>query len=385
MGKNIVVFSDGTGQDGGLKATTNVYRIFNMVEDRTPHQIAFYDRGLGTGVVRYTGMVGGFGFARNVHDCYRFIFEQFQSGDRLFLIGFSRGAATVRSLSYFLHLFGILPHSRPELISHAWQIYKTVGRERREEKAAEFISRHNTMWTKIHFLGCFDTVAALGLPSQLGSVLLDRIPGFRHRFHSFELSPAVSHAFHALAIDDERKTFHPVLLDAEVNTDQTVRQVWFAGMHTDVGGGYLEQELSDIPLVWMTQKAVEHGLRIYPRHKVQISENADGFMHDSRGTRLTRLYRRAVRSWPAGRPDLPVVHASVLSRRRGVDNTADPPYAPWILEGSYQVEPWKKYEDQTWRKPTDEAALLRLPEKPLLSGSPPLTPLSPPSAAGPQA
>jgi uncharacterized protein (DUF2235 family) len=362
MPKNIVVFSDGTGQEGGRRFNTNVYKLYNMVEDRTGEQIAFYDHGVGTGLRLLSGMVSGRGFSRNVHDCYRFVFENFRAGDRLFLIGFSRGAATVRSLSYFIHLFGILPHSRPELIPRAWSIYRIRDSRRREQKARNFIRRHHTMWSRVHFLGCYDTVAALGLPSQIGSVLLDRVPGMRHRFHRYTLSPSVTHAYHALAIDDMRSTFHPLLWDAEVEDYQTVRQVWFAGMHTDVGGGYRKQRLSDIPLVWLTDMAVRHGLRIWPEHRVRIREDADGSMHDSRGTRFTRLYRKAQRSWDAATQGAPLVHASVLARSKTVHNRPGE-YQPWVLQGEYAVEPWVRYPDQPWYVSAEQrhARRVRLP------------------------
>ena len=124
MGKNIVVFSDGTGQKGGVHYNTNVYKLFNMIEDRTQNQIAYYDPGLGTGIEGIAGLIGGRGFSRNMLDCYKFIFENFQADDHIFLFGFSRGAATVRSLSGFIHLFGILPASRADIIDDAFNIYK---------------------------------------------------------------------------------------------------------------------------------------------------------------------------------------------------------------------------------------------------------------------
>ena len=119
-----MVFSDGTGQEGGEGHNTSVYKLFNTVLDRSQEQVAFYDRGLRTGWRKITGNAGGKGFSRNVKECYRFIFENFQAGDQIYLFGFSRGAATVRSLSSFIHLFGILPKSREELIDQAYKIYR---------------------------------------------------------------------------------------------------------------------------------------------------------------------------------------------------------------------------------------------------------------------
>jgi SAM-dependent methyltransferase len=355
MPKNILIFSDGTGQEGGRSHNTNIYKLFSMVEDRTPHQVAFYDRGVGRGMRFLTGLVGGRGFARNVRDCYEFLFRHFESEDRIFLFGFSRGAATVRSLAYFIHLFGILPHSRPELIPRAWRIYQLHRGEDRKARADAFVRQHHTMWAKVHFLGCYDTVAALGLPFRTGSVLLDGLPGLKHRFHNFDLSPSVVHARHALAIDDERRTFHPLLWNAPDDSEvkgpvacESLRQVWFLGMHTDVGGGYAEQELSDIPLVWLTQEAVSCGLRIWAKHGVTIAEDPDGVMHDSRGRSWARLYRRQPRAWDPGRSDRPIVHQSVLDRTRSRANGEQPPYRAWLRDLDHDVEPWVRYEQQPW-------------------------------------
>lgn len=335
MGKNIVVFSDGTGQEGGKGSNTNVYKLFNMVLDRSPEQIAFYDRGLGTGWRKFTGQAAGAGISQNILECYRFIFENYEAGDDIYLFGFSRGATTVRSLSGLIHYFGILPKSRPELIKQAYGIYKKANRDKREAAAKAFVDRHHTMWCKIKFLGVWDTVAALGIPIKSISVLIDKVPMFKHSFHDLRLSQSVENAYHALAIDDERKTFHPTLWDPEISAEQSMMQVWFCGMHTDVGGGYAEQQLSDIPLAWMVERAKEHGLRIYPHHKVRIDGLADGVMHDSRGGTLTRFYRRAVRTWPTETHGDPCIHESVLERTLNRYNENDPPYAPWILDGTY--------------------------------------------------
>lgn len=343
MPKNIVVFSDGTGQEGGAGNDTNVYKLFNAVLDRSPEQIAFYDRGLGTGGRKLLGMATGMGISRNICECYQFVFEHFEAQDQLYLFGFSRGATTVRSLSGFLHLFGILPKSRPELIRRAWRIYRINDRVRREALARDFVERHSVMWCKVHFLGVWDTVAALGLPLAGLGALLNSIPAFRHRYHDLRMSKSVVHGRHALAIDDERTTFHPTLWDPELAEGQTMKQVWFSGMHTDVGGGYAEHALSDIALSWMLREAESVGLRLYEKSRAKLdarmTPDPDGFMHDSRGKGLARIYRRKVRSWPVATHGKPAVHASVKARRVGRDNQSATPYRPWILELEHDVEP----------------------------------------------
>lgn len=338
MPKNIVIFSDGTGQEGGKGANTNIYKMFNLIEDRTSQQISFYDRGLGTGWRKFSGNVGGAGISENILECYEFIFENFEAGDQIYLFGFSRGAATVRSLTSFIHHFGIMPKSRPELIKQAYKIYEIEDKAELKKQAENFVTTHHTMWTRIKFLGCFDTVAALGLPIQPLSVLINKIPGFHHKFHNFKLNETVENAYQALAIDDERKTFHPILWDPETLAYQTIKQVWFCGMHTDVGGGYEEQELSDIPLVWMKDMALKHGLLIYPTTSVAIEGEINGHMHNSRGKGWTKLFTKKQRFWDSNRTDKPIIHHSVLARNKNVSNKDQPSYKPWILDLEYEVE-----------------------------------------------
>ncbi len=354
MSKNIVVLSDGTAQSGGEGHDTNVYKLFKMLENRTPEQIVFYDPGLRTDWRKLTGNAAGMGITRNILECYRFIFDHFEAGDRLFLVGFSRGAATLTSLSHFIHRFGILPRSRPGLIRQAWRIFKRQD----WAGAADFANRYHTMWTRVHFLGVWDTVAALGVPWTGLDVLIDRVPIFRHRFHRFDLSEVVVHGRHAVAIDDARKSFHPELwpdprvggsgTKQRVSTMKpvsTMKQVWFAGSHSDVGGGYGERQLSDIALQWMLCEAVclEEGLRLQRNHRVVIVPDARGKLHDPRAHGLARLYRRQTRFCPP-RYGPPTIHQSVLdrvtwSRSRGFG----PVYWPWILQeyaDRYRVEPW---------------------------------------------
>ncbi len=336
MGKNIVVFSDGTGQKGGVGSNTNVYKLFNMVEDRTPRQIAFYDPGLGTDWRKITGLISGMGISKNILDCYRFIFENFEATDHIFLFGFSRGAATVRSLSGFIHLFGILPKSRPDLIKKAFKIYRIENKEVRETKAKAFIDRHHTMWCKIKFLGVWDTVAALGLPLKSLSIILDVI--FPFKFHSFDLSDSVEYARQALSIDEERKTFKPVIWNRiENDKKEKMKQVWFSGVHTDVGGGYQEEDLSNITLKWMIREATEKNLLIYEKSpaykKLQAAKpDINGMMHNEQKHFPGNLMQRQKRSWDKSTQGEPCIHESVFKRTKNSDNTDSPKYSPWIFE-----------------------------------------------------
>ena len=334
MPKNIVVFSDGTGQEGGEGNNTNVYKLFNMCEDRTDQQVIFYDRGLGTGWRKLSGNAFGAGISKNIKECYKFIFENFNADDRIFLFGFSRGATTVRSLSSFIHMFGILPKSRPELIDKAYEIYKKP--KTREAAATEFLKRHHNMWCKIRFVGVWDTVAALGIPITGLNAIIEQVPSWKNNFQDLRMSKSVEHGRHALAIDDERKIFHPVLWDRNIEDYQTMQQVWFCGMHTDVGGGYAEQGLADNALEWMVGEARKKGLLIFDSNQVPVDPKADGVMHDSRGGKLGRLYRRKVREWDTTTNGTPYVHSSVLKRTKDRHNQ-DRGYKPWILQSTHKV------------------------------------------------
>ncbi len=121
-----------------------------------------------------------------------------------------------------------------------------------------------------------------------------------------------------------------------------MRQVWFCGMHSDVGGGYPEQALSDIPLEWMLEEVRDCGLHIYDRHKVKIEPDPDGTMHDTSKGVMGRIYRKKERSWNAAKHGKPVVHESVVLRKLGGENTPDQPYRPWILDMEHDVEPWSR-------------------------------------------
>lgn len=359
--KNIVVFSDGTGQEGGTNQNTNVYKLFNIILNRSPRQISFYDRGIGTGWRKLTGNIAGRGFSKNVIECYEFIFQNFEQGDKIYLFGFSRGAATIRSLSGFIHYFGILPKSRGKLIKEAWKIYKYKNNKKRKETAARFISLNSTMWTQIEFLGVWDTVAALGVPNTKIDRIIDWfIP---HGFHDFELSESVNHAYHALAIDDVRKTFHPVLFEPleenmqkNPNRNRSLEQVWFMGMHTDVGGGYTEKELSDIVLEWMVQHAVKHGLHIFNNPKRSIegrcTPNLNGIMHDARDKLWKKkIFPKKQRVWEEKRYGKAVIHESVSLRTASIDNIEGGGYEPWILKHEPKIEKWTHLSD--WKKDSE--------------------------------
>lgn len=350
--KNIVIFSDGTSQEGGKGFNSNVYKLFNAVEDRTERQVTFYDQGLGTEWRRkVTGSGAGMGISKNILECYEFLFDNYEAHDRIYLFGFSRGAYTVRSLAGFIDLFGVLPKARRELIRKAWKLYKTRNRDNQRAKADAFVKKHHTMWCDIHFIGVWDTVSALGVPFRGMDRFVNKVPWFKHKFHRAGLSEGTLLARQALSIDDVRTTFHPELW-SEDNANRArlveltggnrvprVKQVWFPGVHTDVGGGYRETGLSDFTLKWMSNEALDAGLLIYRDAAVAVQGNASDVLHDSTKGGFGRFYRTSTRSLKT-EIDRPLIHQSVIDR----SNDPALSYDPWLLnhasylEGEYDLE-----------------------------------------------
>ena len=192
-----------------------------------------------------------------MRDCYRFLVERYEPGDELFLFGFSRGAFTARSLAGLIRNAGILRREHAGRVDEAYRLYRARGDLAHPSGIESRIFRR---WYShepdVHFIGVWDTVGALGIPGMRGR-LAERMWGF----HDTQLSSHVSNAFHALAIDERRRPFAPTLWDRPADAPgQTLEQVWFAGVHSDVGGGYPNPGLSEIALLWMAGRAAACGL-----------------------------------------------------------------------------------------------------------------------------
>jgi uncharacterized protein (DUF2235 family) len=328
MAKNIVVCLDGTWNQperlNGGRAPTNVLKFMRAMLP-TRHdgrcQVAFYDAGVGTGSALdgIKGGVFGAGLSQNVLDGYRFIADNYDGGggnrepDDIFLVGFSRGAFTARSLAGMVGAVGLLEKRDMNRLPEAFDIYRTKPQDRPGHRSSGLVER--TRKVTIKFIGVWDTVGTLGIPVTWLNWLGRR----RCCFHNVELGSNVRHAYHALAIDEHRKPFAAAVWEqpsAPPEDEQVVEQVWFAGAHSNVGGGYRDTGLSDIALNWMIEKARGCGLsfdQAYVRECVR--PRVEGVLVDSR----TLLYK----AWPrverqVRRPDhfCESVHPTVLERRR---------------------------------------------------------------------
>lgn len=422
MPKNIVIFSDGTGQSGGLlpdENRSNVYKLFRAARVcpdtgiDPAEQVAFYDVGLGSKaagsnikigwwrrIYNILGSATGLGITQNIIDCYASILRVWEPGDRIYLVGFSRGAYTVRCLGAALALCGVPTQAGPgrplrrdaasanaiatQAIKHVYQFGASKKgdplREVRLELATRFREEHASSAPDHpelsnaypYFIGVWDTVAALGLTTMraLGllagivvafgviALLVDlvlswfgvvfgaaffwrsfawicgagavvgaiaylrtyvkftakssrpwyetlHVTGWQMEFYDTSLNPNVQHARHALAIDENRKDFDkvawttgPKAAPQEVTTIEKdgytqLIQLWFAGVHSDVGGSYPENEarLSDIALAWMIDQAtgLPEPMKV-DRSVLHLWPAADGPQHDER--------KNTVAGWP---------------------------------------------------------------------------------------
>jgi len=285
--KRLVACADGTWKTSESPRPTNVVLLAQALapagEDGVEQRL-FYDPGVGTGAVldRLGGGAFGRGLSDNVKDIYRWLAQTYQPGDAIFLIGFSRGAYTVRSAAGLIRKCGLLTPENAGRIEEAYALYRRADPSADPPDAVAFRSKYARR-VEIAFLGVWDTVGALGIPL----VGLRALTRRRYRFHDTELTGIVRRAYHAVAIDERRRAFEPTLWTNAPKPGQQIEQVWFAGAHSDVGGGYDDRGLSDITLAWMLDKARRAGLSFkeeYLEARVRPDESAT--LHNS----LTGLY-----------------------------------------------------------------------------------------------
>jgi uncharacterized protein (DUF2235 family) len=284
---NIVVCADGTWnrpeEDIQKDFPTNVLRVARAIDPNLKHvrQHVFYDWGLGS--YHSGALAGGFGIGihKNILDGYRYIVQNYTPGDSIYLFGFSRGAYTVRALCGLINNCGILKREHANVISRAWRIYKSpLDTNKPSGEAAKAFRVQSHTSNSIHFVGCWDTVGALGIPFSLMG-LFDG----NDEFYDTKMGANVSIVRHAMAIDEKRQDFEPTIWTPNSGVD--LKQVWFAGVHTDVGGscepdGVTNTVASDIPLQWMLGEAATAGLGIEQHVFNRLTDGTLASTHKSR-------------------------------------------------------------------------------------------------------
>lgn len=344
--KRLVVCCDGTWntpdqKDRGEVRPSNVAKLALAVAPLDPHgtrQLVYYDKGVGTDW--YNKLLGGLtgeGISQNILQAYSHLVEHYEEGDEVYLFGFSRGAYTVRSTVGLIRNSGLLRREQRGRLKEAYQLYR-----RRDDKShpssieAELFRKSYARAIPIHCLGVWDTVGALGIPVkhfELTNKLLDTLHGFT--FHDVALSSSVANAFQALAVDERRGAFEPCLWQQQPHAKgkQRLEQLWFAGVHTNVGGGYQDCGLSDCAFAWMRERAQACGLAYDPaalaRHGIAIKPDWRGELRDSR-TGCYKLTKEYIRPIGTTDPGSEALHRSALERFR-LPVVDPPPYQPHNL------------------------------------------------------
>ena len=270
--KRLVCFFDGTWNKPEDADRTNVVKLQRAVlaaDAGGIAQVVHYEVGIATesALGEWTFAVGavGFGVGSRIQGGYRFLCENYEAGDEIFLVGFSRGAFQARSLAGLIALAGIARSATPEAISDAWDYYEQ-NKLAPDPARLEALRGANRYPVRIKCVAVWDTIGNLGIPFVRKSFIKELLG-----FHDTELSPTVDVGLHALAIDEPRGPFEPTLWTIKKGTSlppgQVIEQVWFPGCHANVGGGYQDCSLSDIALLWMAERLAQTtGLAVNLEH-----------------------------------------------------------------------------------------------------------------------
>jgi hypothetical protein len=275
--RRLIVCCDGTWNWPESRRETNVVRLVRALlpNDGNTPQIVHYHQGVGTGnfIDRAVGGGAGVGLTASVKACYGFLVDNYEAGDEIFIFGFSRGAFVARALSGAIGTLGMMRKSEMPYFNDAWNWY-WQDRATRDPCVLEKLAPNRHRAVDVECLGVWDTVGALGIPGS-------RLCAQTFAFHETELGRHVRHAFQALAIDERRGNFQPAVwvpfdpdraaqsrqfcAHAAEPQDfsgpfQVLKQVWFPGVHSNIGGGYPEHGMSDASFLWMLAQLDAHRL-----------------------------------------------------------------------------------------------------------------------------
>ncbi|MBE3639548.1 DUF2235 domain-containing protein [Mangrovicoccus algicola] len=264
--QDLVVILDGTLSTLHPDRVTNAGQIYTLLSDLPwkERPRLYYEAGIQWGSWRETWQViAGVGINRQIQRAYGWLASRYRPGDRIFLLGYSRGAFAVRSLAGVIDRLGLLK-ARAATERNIRDLYRHYREESQSVAARRFARRFCHAATPVEMVGVFDTVKALGLRLPL----LWRLTEPRHAFHSPQLSHNVAHGYQALALNETRDAFAPLLWSEPEGWQGRVEQVWFRGTHGDIGGQLSGRDaarpLSNIPLVWMLEKLEARGIALPP-------------------------------------------------------------------------------------------------------------------------
>lgn len=339
--KRIILCADGTWNEPekidektGRPQPTNVLKVARAVLPRSSagvEQVVYYHEGVGTegGLDTITGGAFGSGMSQNVRSLYRFLVYNFEPGDELYLFGFSRGAFTVRTLAGFMNKVGLLHKDDEYYTREIYELYQSSTPTNTPEWQHAF--RHikdKRPCPPILFIGVWDTVGALGAPGALGQIFNRN----KYKFHDIGLNQWIQNAYHALSIDERRKPFAPSLWTRPPGWSGTLEQVWFAGVHSNVGGSYSPDGLANEALHWMVEKAENLGLEFDRSFLQHYRPCFNSVLNDS----MTMMYRvMGPYSRPIGQQhaDGEAIHQSALDRMHLPDCQYNPQNLRKYLDG----------------------------------------------------
>ncbi len=375
MPKNIAVFCDGTWNSPWAPNSTHVQKLYEAaheVEQVNSSLVCWYFPGVGAGA-HFTSHLGkafdkvgggafGMGLTKNILKAYEFLARTYESGDQIFLFGFSRGAFTVRSLAGMIRKSGLPAEVTKSSVKQALELYRMRGEENhpdaphtqnaRKAMSPKFATSQEDLAFRdgqgdiiqIAYLGVWDTVGAMGVPNLLGKVseFLNR----RHAFHDMVLSSSVQSARHAMALDERRYFFQPALWNnlarlnsgfSEEDPKRPYQQVWFAGDHGMVGGSGANEALASHTLDWVVEGAVEKGLQVDPSLLMQgvVRDPLNRKPLKIKTKAIYKLNRRKLYAWRKG-PEAKAVHT--LSASADTLFGRDSGYRPKSLSRLYPNE-----------------------------------------------
>lgn len=401
--KNIILCSDDTGNKGGAGVETNVYQLYNSVDIHEPDikQVVFYENGVDfyypnhgevffhENLLKTQEKLIKSMFSilnKRVIDLYFFLVHQYEPGDTIYMFGFSHGSAAIRGFSGFLQICGLVDKYKKDAsgnyerddrdhkvykcdeqlileIRKAFDCYtdndpdtltspeSAIAFKKNVALHHEFVPNGNI---PIKFIGVWDTVSALGFPEGLNGFYESMTLAcknyynyfYPHKFYNYQLNDNVEYVYHALALDDEYQNFHPKIWRENVKENEAlqrpknIEQVWFSGVHGNMGGSYSRKGLSNVTFDWMLKRAQYHGLHFISGfcQNIEDSANVHDRLYDSRG-RLSFFNRYAPRdihqlcieSGKIAEGQIKV-HESVLSRIKCRASEYTPSEIPWVFK-----------------------------------------------------
>ena len=361
--KRLIVCSDGTWnnpdqEENGIPAPTNVFKISNAIadDDGQIQQLRYYHPGVGSdgGIIgSIAGGAIGAGISRHIQSAYHWLGTHFEPGDEIYLFGFSRGAFTARSVGGFLgrgllDLRDMSPKESWRRVIAAFKNYRKKGSSLAERGWAKdgWDFFHGAKPTPVRFVGVWDTVGALGVPDDLEilNFLFDKKENWR--FHDTSLGRHIKTARHAMATDEVRSSF-TITRWSDPQDHPDVKEIWFPGVHADVGGGYSNTDLSDGALQWMVEESQGTGLKFRPTILQALAPNPGGAMHNSYKGAFAKLRSRPrnIDAMTPGNADR--FHSSAIQRQKE-SPISYPAYHPTrVLEvgGTHMVD---VFADKRW-------------------------------------